>query len=171
MFDVRPFGNYKYNIKLVYFVSYNFSIFFSHLNELRTMVHRCKYPPVQQPFAEYARVVPRNNRTVSVVRHQVVATAAIDTVALSAICTRTVWSVKAYNNYYLHCKFYNIIHVYVFITFIIFVCVCGIKMYIIFFISYVVLRVLSVPAVGFVPLQAYAGCRPTSTYDSIRLRL
>lgn len=72
------------------------------------------------------------------------ATAAIDTVALSAICTRTVWSVKAYkNNYYSH----NIRFYYVYYTR---VCLRYITMYIIFFISFAVAsRIECVPAVGF----------------------
>jgi len=162
--DVRPFENNKYNIILVYFVSYNFSIFFSRLNELRTMVHRCNSLSRNVP-----RAVPRNNRTVSVVRHQVVATAAIDTVALSAICTRTVWSVKAYNNNYYYSR-------YTFLLRLLYSCLFAVLQckYILFFISFVVAsRVLSVPAVAFALLYRYIiyDSRPTSTYASIRLRL
>lgn len=76
---------------------FNFCLFFfSHTNDDGS-VHCRRYPPVQQPFAECVGCACwwYSARAVSTV-------AAIDTIAPSAICTRTASSVKANNIIYVY---------------------------------------------------------------------
>jgi len=123
------------------------------------MVHRCN------SLSRNVRVfVAWYYRTVSVhcaVRSgtKAVATAAIDTIALSAICTRTVCSVKAYNNnfylQYSHILLRLLLYSCVFALFAILQCT-----------SYYLSRMryaywVYVPAVSIVLLQEH-GRRPTT---------
>lgn len=165
---VRPFRNNKYNVILVYFVSCNFSIFFSSpqwITNEGADIHRCN------SLSQNVRVSVTwclgiiGQSVCSGIRQWRRRRSILSPWALSVRAPRGWWK------RIIIIIIYNIIHICVFITFIIFVCSVEVLQctYTIFFISHV-LRVLSVPAVAFPPLQAH-GSRPTTTYASIQLRL